>query len=59
MTDSTITLNPAEALDLWWAVGTRIREISDQRRYATEWFRVWACPQHLEGLTGLRQFGMS
>ena len=21
------------------------------------WFRVWACPGHLEGLTGLRQFG--
>ena len=21
------------------------------------WFRVWACPDHLEGLTGLRQFG--
>ena len=23
------------------------------------WFRVWACPYHLEGVTGLRQFGMS
>ena len=21
------------------------------------WFRVWACPDHLDGLTGLRQFG--
>ncbi len=21
------------------------------------WFRVWACPEHLKGLTGLRQFG--
>ena len=21
------------------------------------WFQVWACPGHLEGLTGLRQFG--
>ena len=21
------------------------------------WFRVWACPEHLEGLTGLREFG--
>ncbi len=21
------------------------------------WFRVWACPDHVEGLTGLRQFG--
>jgi hypothetical protein len=21
------------------------------------WWRVWACPEHLEGLTGLRQFG--
>jgi hypothetical protein len=21
------------------------------------WFRVWACPNHLEGLTGLLQFG--
>jgi hypothetical protein len=21
------------------------------------WFRVWACPDHLEGLTGLREFG--
>ncbi len=21
------------------------------------WFRVWACPDHLGGLTGLRQFG--
>ncbi len=21
------------------------------------WFRVWACPEHLEGQTGLRQFG--
>jgi hypothetical protein len=23
------------------------------------WFRVWGCPDHLEGLTGLKQFGMS
>jgi hypothetical protein len=23
------------------------------------WFRVWACPEHLEELTGLRQFGGS
>jgi hypothetical protein len=23
------------------------------------WFRVWACPDHLDGLTGLRQFGVS
>lgn len=21
------------------------------------WWGVWACPDHLEGLTGLRQFG--
>jgi len=21
------------------------------------WFQVWACPDHLEGLTGLREFG--
>ena len=21
------------------------------------WFPVWACPEHLQGLTGLRQFG--
>ncbi len=21
------------------------------------WFRVWACPEHLGGLTGLRKFG--
>ena len=21
------------------------------------WFRVWACPDHTDGLTGLRQFG--
>jgi hypothetical protein len=21
------------------------------------WFRVWSCPDHLEGLTGLREFG--
>ena len=21
------------------------------------WWRVWACPDHLEGLTGLREFG--
>jgi len=21
------------------------------------WFLVWACPDHLEGLTGLREFG--
>jgi hypothetical protein len=21
------------------------------------WWRVWACPEHLEGLTGLREFG--
>ena len=21
------------------------------------WFHVWACPDHLEGLTGLREFG--
>ncbi len=21
------------------------------------WWSVWACPDHLEGLTGLRQFG--
>ncbi len=21
------------------------------------WFRVWACPDHLEGLIGLRQLG--
>jgi hypothetical protein len=21
------------------------------------WFRVWSCPQQVEGLTGLRQFG--
>jgi hypothetical protein len=20
------------------------------------WWRVWACPDHLEGLTGLREF---
>jgi hypothetical protein len=23
------------------------------------WWRVWACPDHLEGLTGLREFGGS
>jgi hypothetical protein len=22
-----------------------------------QWWRVWACPGHLEGLTGLREFG--
>jgi hypothetical protein len=22
------------------------------------WWRVWACPEHLEGLTGLREFGV-
>lgn len=22
-----------------------------------QWFRVWACPEHLEGLIGLREFG--
>ncbi len=22
------------------------------------WWIVWACPDHLEGLTGLRQFGV-
>ena len=22
-----------------------------------QWWRVWACPDHLEGLTGLREFG--
>ncbi len=21
------------------------------------WWRVWACPGHLDGLTGIRQFG--
>ena len=21
------------------------------------WFRLWACPEHLDGLTGLREFG--
>jgi hypothetical protein len=21
------------------------------------WWRVWACPEHLDGLTGLREFG--
>jgi hypothetical protein len=21
------------------------------------WWRVWSCPDHLEGLTGLREFG--
>ena len=21
------------------------------------WFRVWSCPDHLDGLTGLREFG--
>jgi hypothetical protein len=21
------------------------------------WWQVWACPDHLEGLTGLREFG--
>jgi hypothetical protein len=21
------------------------------------WWRVWACPDHLDGLTGLREFG--
>ena len=21
------------------------------------WWRVWACPDHLEGLTGIRHFG--
>jgi hypothetical protein len=21
------------------------------------WWRVWACPDHLTGLTGLREFG--
>ena len=21
------------------------------------WWRVWACPEHIEGLTGLREFG--
>ena len=24
-----------------------------------QWFRVWACPDHLDGLTGLREFGRS
>jgi len=24
-----------------------------------KWFRVWACHEHLEGLTGIRQFGGS
>ena len=22
-----------------------------------QWWRVWSCPDHLDGLTGLRQFG--
>jgi hypothetical protein len=22
-----------------------------------QWWRVWACPDHLDGLTGLREFG--
>jgi len=22
-----------------------------------KWWRVWACPEHLEGLTGLQEFG--
>jgi hypothetical protein len=26
-------------------------------RRATEWRREWACPDHLEGLTGLREVG--
>lgn len=21
------------------------------------WWRVWSCPDHLEGLTGVREFG--
>ena len=24
---------------------------------ADRWFGVWACPEHLDGLTGLREFG--
>ena len=27
------------------------------RRKGDRWWRVWACPDHLEGLTGLREFG--
>jgi hypothetical protein len=23
------------------------------------WWRAWACPDHLEGLTGVREFGRS
>jgi hypothetical protein len=23
-----------------------------------QWWRVWACPDHLDGLTGLREFGV-
>jgi hypothetical protein len=23
------------------------------------WWRVWACPAHIEGLTGLREFGQT
>ena len=23
----------------------------------SRWWRVWACPDHLDGLTGLREFG--
>jgi hypothetical protein len=26
-------------------------------RRASGWQRVWACPDHLEGLTGMREFG--
>lgn len=25
--------------------------------WGDRWWRVWACPDHLEGLTGLREFG--
>ena len=39
MDDAQVTINRIEALDLFWAIRTRIRDVSDRSRTATQWGR--------------------
>ena len=39
------------------AVRSRYGRADGSRARGDRWFRVWSCPDHLKGLTGLRQFG--